>query len=47
MNSQGYANIPAGNHSLVFFGEIIDGTAKFTSAGFGGDLDYLKIRLYN
>jgi len=47
MNSHGYANIPAGNHKLVFFAETIDGTSKFTSVGFGGDLDYLKIRLYN
>lgn len=47
MNSHGYANIPAGNHSLVFFAKSTDGTAKVTSIGFGGDLDYLKIRLYN
>lgn len=47
MNSQGYANIPAGNHALVFFGESNDGTNKYTSVGFGGDLDYLKIRIYN
>ncbi|SFA98499.1 hypothetical protein SAMN05660845_1157 [Flavobacterium swingsii] len=47
MNSHGYANIPAGNHRLIFFGESIDGINKFTSVGFGGDLDYMKIRLYN
>ena len=47
MNSHGYANIPTGNHQLVFFGESIDGATKFTSVGFGGDIDYLKIRLFN
>jgi hypothetical protein len=47
MNSQGYANIPAGNHSLVFYGESNDGTNKYTSVGFGGDIDFLKIRIYN
>ena len=47
MNSHGYANIPAGNHSLRFFAETIDGANKFTSVGFGGDIDYLKIRLFN
>lgn len=47
MNAHGYANIPAGNHRLVFFGESIDGVNKYTSVGFGGDIDYLKIRLFN
>ncbi len=47
MNSHGYANIPAGNHSLHFFAETLDGANKFTSVGFGGDIDYLKIRLFN
>lgn len=43
----GYGNIPAGNHSLVFFGETTDGTGKQTYVGFGGSSDYLKIRIYN
>lgn len=47
MNAHGYANIPSGNHKLVFFAKTTDGTNKYTSVGFGGDLDYLKIRLYN
>lgn len=47
MNSHGYAEIPAGNHSLVFFAESIDGVGKYTSVGYGGDIDYLKIRLFN
>jgi hypothetical protein len=47
MNGMGYASIPAGNHSLKFYGSTIDGTNRYTSVGFGGDKDYLKIRLYN
>jgi hypothetical protein len=47
MNGHGYAEIPAGNHSLVFFGETTDGTNKYTSTGFGGVQDYLKIRIFN
>jgi hypothetical protein len=47
MNSQGYANIPAGNHSLKFFGEVEDGVGKYTSVGFGGTQDFLKLRIYN
>lgn len=43
----GYGNIPAGNHSLVFYGETTDGTEKQTYVGFGGSSDYLKIRIYN
>lgn len=47
MNSQGYANIPAGNHSLRFFGEVEDAAGKYTSVGFGGAQDFLKLRIYN
>lgn len=43
----GYGNIPAGNHSLVFFGETADGNNRETYVGFGGSSDYLKIRIYN
>ncbi|MEW5676629.1 hypothetical protein ABGT15_09975 [Flavobacterium enshiense] len=43
----GYGNIPAGNHSLVFFGETSDGNNRKTYVGFGGSSDYLKIRIYN
>lgn len=43
----GYGNIPAGNHSLVFFGETNDGNNRNTYVGFGGSSDYLKIRIYN
>lgn len=43
----GYGSIPAGNHSLVFFGETVDGPNKDTFVGFGGSSDYLKIRIYN
>lgn len=47
MNSHGYSSIPAGNHSLHFFGQIKDGESKFTSVGYGGAQDFLKIRIYN
>ncbi|MES2864348.1 MAG: hypothetical protein V4666_09545 [Bacteroidota bacterium] len=43
----GYGNIPAGNHSLVFYGETADGNNRLTYVGFGGSSDYLKIRIYN
>lgn len=43
----GYGSIPAGNHSLVFYGETADGTNLPTYVGFGGSSDYLKIRIYN
>ncbi|CAM3750761.1 hypothetical protein FSS13T_24190 [Flavobacterium saliperosum S13] len=43
----GYGNIPAGTHSLVFFGETSDGNNRDTYVGFGGSSDYLKIRIYN
>jgi len=43
----GYGSIPQGNHSLVFYGETVDGTNKDTYVGFGGSSDYLKIRIYN
>lgn len=43
----GYGSIPAGNHSLVFFGETEDGDTKETYIGFGGSADNLKIRIHN
>lgn len=46
-NGHGYTTIPSGNHSLHFFAETIDGVSKFTSAGFGGAEDLLRIRIYN
>ncbi|WP_313806148.1 hypothetical protein [Flavobacterium sp.] len=46
-NGHGYSTIPAGNHALYFFAETIDGVSKYTSVGFGGVQDLLKIRIYN
>ena len=43
----GYGGIPAGNHSLIFYGETRDGTNMKTYVGFGGSSDNLKIRIYN
>jgi hypothetical protein len=47
MNSQGYAILPAGTHSIHFFGIVSDPPNTFTSVGFGGATDYLKMRVYN
>ncbi|WP_333807908.1 hypothetical protein [Flavobacterium sp.] len=47
MNSQGYVDLPAGNHTIYFYGVVIDAPNTFTSVGFGGANEYLKIRLYN
>ncbi|MEW5676626.1 hypothetical protein ABGT15_09960 [Flavobacterium enshiense] len=46
-NGHGYSTIPVGNHSLKFFAEIVDAESKFTSIGFGGDRDFIRIRIYN
>lgn len=46
-NGHGYTNIPPGNHALYFFAETIDGVSKYTSIGFGGEADLLRIRIYN
>lgn len=47
MNGQAYMELPAGTYTLFFYGEIRDSTASYTSVGFGGAQDYLKIRVYN
>jgi len=47
MNSQGYATLPPGTHSIHFFGIVEDSATSFTSIGFGGATDYLKMRVYN
>lgn len=47
MNGQAYLTLPAGTHVLHFYGAVTDNAASYTSAGFGGATDYLKIRVYN
>lgn len=47
MNSQGYATLPPGTHSIHFFGVVNDSPNTYTSVGFGGATDYLKLRVYN
>ena len=47
MNSQGYLSLPPGNHSIIFYGVVNDSALSYTSVGFGGTKDYLKIRVYN
>lgn len=46
INGQAYTPIPAGNHSLHFFGSVKDNATSYTSVGFGGAEDYLKIRIF-
>jgi hypothetical protein len=47
MNSQGYLTLPAGTHALKFFGVTEGNITELQSVGYGGDKDYLKIRIYN
>ena len=46
MNGQGYMELPAGTHKIYFYGVVKDNTSSYTSVGFGGAEDYLKIRVY-
>jgi hypothetical protein len=46
INGQGYMDIPPGDHTLYFIGSVKDFKPNFTSVGFGGDMDYLKIRVF-
>lgn len=46
MNSQGYATLPEGTHTVYFYGEVNDPINTYTSLGFGGANDYLRIRVY-
>ena len=47
MNGQAYFTVPAGTHTLYFYGQVDDELTSYTSVGFGGAQDYLKIRVYN
>lgn len=47
MNGQGYLTIEAGTYNICFFGMVNDHDDNYTSVGFGGKPDYLKIRVYN
>lgn len=47
MNGQAYLTVPAGTHVLYFYGQVSDDVTSYTSVGFGGAQDYLKIRVYN
>jgi len=47
MNGQAYLTVPAGTHTLYFYGQVDDQLSSYTSVGFGGAQDYLKIRVYN
>lgn len=45
----GNANLkaPAGTHTLYMYGSVKDSASSYTSVGFGGAEDFLKIRVYN
>ncbi len=47
MNGQAIFTVPAGTHTLYFYGQVRDAASSYTSIGFGGAQDYLKIRVYN
>jgi hypothetical protein len=47
MNGQAYLQLAPGNYGLHFFGLVKDHLFSYTSVGFGGREDYLKIRIYN
>ena len=47
MNGQGYFTLPEGNYEIHFYGVVNDHELSYTSVGFGGLEDYLKIRIYN
>lgn len=46
MNGQSYFKLLEGTHTLYFFGQVNDSSNTYTSVGFGGVEDYLKIRIY-
>jgi len=46
VNGQGYVEIPSGTHSIHFYGSVKDYNSTFTSVGFGGAEDYLKVRIF-
>ncbi|MEP2937052.1 MAG: hypothetical protein ABJM06_01590 [Gilvibacter sp.] len=55
LGTQGYAYIngqanlkaPAGTHTFYLYGVVKDSGSSYTSVGFGGAEDYLKIRVFN
>lgn len=46
MNGQGYMELPQGTHRIYFYGSVKDYLSSYTSIGFGGAEDYLKIRVF-
>ena len=47
LNGQGYLTLPEGIHEMYFYGTVEDHSSSYTSVGFGGVTDFLKIRIYN
>jgi hypothetical protein len=46
VNGQGYMEIPEGNHIMYFYGLVKDHLSTYTSVGFGGAEDFIKIRIF-
>ena len=47
MNGQGYLTLEAGPYNIYFFGIVNDHSDHYTSVGFGGKRDYIKVRIFN
>lgn len=47
MNGQGYFSLTAGSYQIFFYGVVNDHSDSYTSVGFGGLPDYLKVRIFN
>lgn len=47
INGQATLKAVAGNHTLYMYGVVKDDAASYTSVGFGGAEDFLKVRVFN
>lgn len=47
LNGQAYIELEAGTFTIYFFGMVNDHGQSYTSVGYGGAMDLLKIRIYN
>lgn len=47
MNGNANLKAPAGTHTIYMYGRVADSPSSYTSVGFGGAEDYLKVRVFN
>jgi hypothetical protein len=47
LNGQAYLALEAGTYTVYLFGSVNDHGLSYTSVGYGGSMDLLKIRIYN